>query len=114
MPMSTTYEAVEPRRSEIDAARGLTLLEFGAPWCGICRGAQPSIAAALAQAPEVQHLKIADGRGLALGRSFGVKLWPTLVLMKDGAELGRVVRPQDRESISALLSRAHDTALRAH
>lgn len=107
MAMTTTYEATEPRRSDVDAARGATLIEFGAPWCGICRGAQPYIAAALAQEPDVHHVKVADGSGQPLGRSFGVKLWPTLVLMKDGVELGRVVRPHDRHTITDLLARAH-------
>ncbi|WP_256659840.1 thioredoxin family protein, partial [Pseudomonas sp. LS-2] len=34
-----------------------------------------------------------DGSGRRLGRSFGVKLWPTLVFMRDGQEVARLVRP---------------------
>jgi thioredoxin 1 len=60
------------------------VLEFGTPWCGWCRAAQPLIAAALAEYPDVRHIKVEDGSGRPLGRAFGVKLWPTLIFLKRG------------------------------
>lgn len=87
------YVGQEPARSDLDAMEGTLLLEFGAPWCGHCQAAQPALRALLAQRPGVTHLKIEDGRGRPLGRSLRVKLWPTLVLMRSGQELVRVVRP---------------------
>jgi thioredoxin 1 len=48
---------------------------------------------------EVRHLKIEDGPGRPLGRSFKVKLWPTLIFLRDGIEVARVVRPTDVASI---------------
>jgi thioredoxin 1 len=61
------------------------------------------IGAALERFPEVRHLKIADGKGRPLGRSYGVKLWPTLVFLRDGEEIARVVRPSDASSIARVL-----------
>lgn len=84
----------EPKREEIDALQGPTIVEFGTPWCGFCRAAQPLIADAFADHPEVRHIKVEDGKGRRLGRSFGVKLWPTLVFLKNGKEVARVVRPE--------------------
>lgn len=92
-----------PTRAEVDTLRGPVLLEFGAAWCGVCRGAQPLIAAALARHPGVRHLKIEDGPGQPLGRSFGVKLWPTLVFLRDGREVNRLVRPRDGSALEGAL-----------
>lgn len=91
-----------PTRSEVEALPGLVLLEFGTDWCGHCQGAQTRIREALAGAPALQHLKIEDGPGRPLGRSFRVKLWPTLVLLRDGVEVARVVRPQAAAEVADL------------
>jgi thioredoxin 1 len=97
--MSTTLAPTEPTRAEVDALAGATLLEFGASWCGWCMRAQPLIAGALADHPGIRHIKVEDGSGRPLGRSFRVKLWPTLVFMKDGQELARLVRPNSQDDI---------------
>jgi thioredoxin 1 len=104
MPYLRDYERSEPARTEVDALPGVTLLEFGTGWCGYCQAAQGDIEAALRLQPDLRHLKIEDGPGRPLGRSFRVKLWPTLVLLRDGQELGRRVRPKDRREIEELLA----------
>ncbi|APR38240.1 thioredoxin family protein [Paraburkholderia sp. SOS3] len=95
MSTVTAYAKTAPTRAEVDALTGVTVVEFGTDWCGYCKGAQPIVEKAFAQHPGTRHLKIEDGPGRPLGRSFRVKLWPTLVFMRDGAEIGRVVRPGD-------------------
>jgi thioredoxin 1 len=105
MGMAADYADTEPNRAEVDALPGPTLLEFGSPWCGWCRRAQPLIAQAFAAHPEVRHIKVADASGRRLGRSFGVKLWPTLVFLRDGREIARLVRPGDAQSIRTALER---------
>ena len=104
MPLTRDYAATEPTRTEIDALTGATLVEFGSPWCGHCRMAQPALAAAIAEHPDVRHIKIEDGSGQRLGRSFKVKLWPTLVFLRDGQEAARLVRPGDEDAIRDALS----------
>ena len=107
--MNTAYAQQEPARAEVDALGGATLLEFGSPWCGYSRRAQPLLAAALAGHAGVRHLKIADASGRPLGRSFGIKLWPTLVFLQDGREVARLVRPKDSDQITHALNQAHLT-----
>ena len=97
--MPNPYSVAQPERSAIDAMDGVVALEFGADWCGHCKAAQPLIAAALAEFPSVQHLKVEDGSGRPLGRSYAIKLWPTLVFLRDGVEMARLVRPGDASDI---------------
>ena len=102
--MSVGYAEVEPKREEVDAMPGPTLVEFGSPWCGHCRRAQPLIAEALAAHASVRLIKVADASGKRLGRSFKVKLWPTLVFVRDGKEVAKLVRPGSAEEIKQALS----------
>jgi thioredoxin 1 len=107
MAYAQAFVAQEPSRAEVDAMPGDVVLEFGAPWCGHCIAAAPLAEQALA-AREVRHLRIEDGRGRPLGRSFRVKLWPTFVLMRDGVEVGRTVRPRSMREIEVLFDTDDD------
>lgn len=99
------YTTDEPGRAVVDALPGATVIEFGSPTCGWCRAAQPAIREALADYPGLRHLKVADGPGRPLGRSFRIKLWPTLVFLRDGLELGRSVRPSEADEIRTGLAK---------
>jgi thioredoxin 1 len=85
----------EPTRAEVDSIDGPLVLEFGTGWCPHCLGAQPLIAGVRSGFPAITHRQVEDGRGRPLGRSFAVKLWPTLVFLNRGQEVARIVRPQD-------------------
>ena len=86
-------EEKAPAREEIDRMAGPVMVEFGTPWCGYCQAAQRDIVTLLAEHADVRHVKVEDGPGRRLGRSFRVKLWPNLVFMKDGALVRQLARP---------------------
>jgi thioredoxin 1 len=104
MGLSTRYASTEPSREEVEKIDGPAVLEFGSPHCGHCMAAQPAIATAFANHEGVHHIKIADASGRRLGRSFGVKLWPTLVFLKRGTEVARLVRPREAAPIRDALA----------
>ena len=106
MAFSDEFESVEPQRADIDALQEPTVLEFGTGWCGHCQAARPLIAEAFENFSEVAHVRVEDGPGRPLGRSFRVKLWPTLIFLQQGREVQRLVRPTDtgviRDALAAL------------
>jgi thioredoxin 1 len=89
----TSVYGPEPAREEVDHLQGPVLLEFGTNWCDYCQAIQPDLAALLQKYPEVRHFRIEDGKGRPLGRTFKVRMWPTLVFMKDGQPIKQVSRP---------------------
>ena len=105
MPFNPDYTSNEPQRADIDDLAGPAVLEFGSAYCGHCRRAAPLIQQAFDGHADVRHIKIEDGSGRPLGRSFRVKLWPTLVFHKDGREVGRLVRPADGREVAAAIEK---------
>lgn len=101
--MSKTYEATQTTRAEVDSLAEPVVIEFGTSWCGHCMAAQPLIESAMADYPALRHLKVEDGPGRPLGRSFRVKLWPTLIFMAGGQEVARLVRPASVGEIAGAL-----------
>ncbi|MDB5803068.1 MAG: thioredoxin [Betaproteobacteria bacterium] len=99
-------------RAELGALPGATVVEFGTNWCGWCARAQPMFEQAFtgnpgghpAGNPALRLIKVEDGPGFPLGRSFGVKLWPTLVFMRGGVEVAKLVRPDNIEQIRQALA----------
>ena len=104
MTSAFSYTSDAPSRGAIDALSGAALLEFGTDWCGYCLASVTVVTKALAAYPAVKHLKVEDGRGRALGRSFQVKQWPTLIFLADGKEVARLVRPTDGNAVAQALA----------
>ncbi|MHB1422179.1 MAG: thioredoxin family protein [Gemmataceae bacterium] len=97
MAFDGNYGKPEPAREEIDHLPGPVLLEFGTAWCGYCQAIQHPLQTLLASFPQVRHIKVEDGKGRPLGRSFRVKLWPNFVFLRDGQVLLQLARPEPEE-----------------
>lgn len=101
----TTYSPEQPARAALDALQGPAVVMFGTDWCGYCRAADRYIGPAMADHPDVLVHAVEDGKGRALGRSYRVKLWPTMIFLRDGVEVDRVVRPTGRRAVDAALEK---------
>lgn len=100
----------EPSREDVDQLPGTVLLEFGAGWCPHCQAVQPLLQELLDAKSQVQHLKIEDGKGKPLGRSFRVTLWPTLIFLQQGRTVARLVRPSEAELREAFATSTSERA----
>ncbi len=103
MGLTSKYTADAPQLQEVQQTPGPLVLEFGTNWCGHCRAGQPYIEEAFTSGADIPHRKIEDGKDRPLGRAFKVKLWPTLIFLRDGQEVERLVRPTDTASIARAL-----------
>jgi len=99
-------EGHAPGRDEIDRGQGPVLLEFGTAWCGHCRALALKVAELLARYPEVKHVKVEDGPGRPLGRSFEVRLWPSFVFLRDGKVVRQLARPSHAKLEEAFVALA--------
>lgn len=102
--MTLPYEPESLSRDQLDRRAGAVVVQFGTNWCGWCRAAEPEIEKAFADRPDLERIKVEDGPGRPLGRSFQIKLWPTLVFIRDGQVVARVTRPQSRSVIAEALA----------
>ena len=105
MSYDKTYSPEAPSAEALGPHGGPTLLDFGTNWCGHCQRAAGLVTSALAWYPAVRHLKVEDGPGRRLGRQFRVKLWPTLIFLRDGQEVCRLVRPTRAAEVAQALER---------
>jgi thioredoxin 1 len=101
-----SYQTLAPDPAEVEAMAGLVVLDFGTDWCGHCIAARTPVDAWFDAHAGIELLRVEDGPGRRLGRAYRVKLWPTLVLLRDGREIARVVRPRGLHDLQPL-----DTAL---
>lgn len=105
MPFKREYTPESIGPEQVAQSRGPLVIEFGTNWCGVCKAAQPTIQSAMERHSGVEHAKVEDGKGRRLGRTFGVKLWPTMIFLRDGQEITRLVRPRNQEDIESALAR---------
>lgn len=99
------YSEEAPTREQINGLIGYAVLEFGTPWCSHCQAAKLAVQEVLNEHDELIHIKVYDGKDKVLGRSFRVKLWPTLILLYDGKEVARLVRPVFADEVKLFITK---------
>ena len=95
--MSVVKLTSENFKQEILSADKVALVDFYADWCGPCKMVSPIVDEIAEEYESIKVGKINVDESPELAVSFGVVSIPTLVIMKDGKELSRIVgyRPKD-------------------
>lgn len=82
------------------------LVDFWAPWCGPCRMVSPvvdEVASDMADVIAVAKCNVDENEEIAL--KYGVMSIPTLIIFRDGAEIGRLVGALPKEKLVEEINR---------
>jgi thioredoxin 1 len=88
-------------------AKGVTLVDFNAPWCGPCRFQEPiikDIAKQFKGKALVSKVNVDENRETAI--RLGIQSIPTLILFKNGQEIQRFIGLQPAETLSHAIDKA--------
>ena len=84
-------------------AKGASVVDFWAPWCGPCRTIGPIIEQLAREQPAVRFAKLNVDDNPRTASQFGVQGIPLLVFIRDGVERGRLVGAHPKGSIEAAI-----------
>ena len=84
-------------------AKGSTVVDFWAAWCGPCRMIAPVIEQLATERTDVRFAKLNVDENPRTASSFNVQGIPLLVFFKDGVERGRVVGAVPRSQIESAI-----------
>lgn len=84
---------------------GTTLIKFYAGWCMPCKTLANTLSKILSEFPDIQLKEVNIDDDVEQSREYKIRSIPTLVLVKDGQEIDRLVGNQSVEQLRKFLTR---------
>ena len=101
--MSVLHITSANYQAEVVESDKPVLLDFWAPWCGPCQMLTPIMEELAAEHPEYKICKVNVDEEMELAAQFQVMSIPTLVVLKKGQVVNRVVGARPKDAILSLL-----------
>ncbi|GER67056.1 thioredoxin [Weizmannia acidilactici] len=91
---------------EQEVSEGLVLTDFWATWCGPCKMIAPVLEEIDAEmGDKVKIVKVDVDENQKTASKFGIMSIPTLVVMKDGKQVDKVIGYQPKEALEELVKK---------
>ena len=89
-----------------DTSEGVVLVDFWAPWCGPCKMIAPVLQELDTEIGDTAKIvKVDVDENQETAGKFGVMSIPTLIVLKDGEVVDKVVGFQPKEALAELIAK---------
>jgi thioredoxin 1 len=103
--MSEGVKLIEESNFKKEIEKGVVLVDFTASWCGPCRMLAPVLEKVAQEIkPKATIAKLDIDQAQKTASDYQVTSVPTMILFKNGDEVGRLVGLRDAETIKDFIS----------
>ena len=102
--MSVLELTVENFEQEVLQSDKPVLIDFWATWCGPCRMMSPVVDAFAEEHPEIKVGKVNVDEQMQLATAFDIESIPTLIAIRGGKAIGKVIGARPKEDLEALFT----------
>lgn len=103
---SEGVKVVNEQNFDQETKSGIVLVDFYGPWCGPCKQLSPVLDKVSENLKGAKIVKVNIDQSKALAQDHGVSAVPTLILYKNGKEVGRLVGFNNEAAILKLINSA--------